>query len=564
MREEFAEKTTALDAAYGVDSKSDKITVKLDTALFNAGVLGFIDVLEKGGIDCEKNGDELIFDGQALAKADIAEIYLEAVVEKFKKSTKIYRVITSADGLVEKPDAEIFIDEESKKDFLKRAKDFSEPFWGNAIKTGLQTLNDNGTHNDIFKNAEALKKTTNIGEAKELIKKIRDDFFSVPVVAQTLYMKAIIYTKINMIWEGIAFSNRAEAKAPVKDSFKRVFADPLQTLLTSDNGGKTACVCCGNRRGGLDSLSFLNDTGIDAKRKKSPFWNMRFNLEVCPLCRFIYTCAPIGFNQIGQDLVFVNRNKSLEDLIGSNAKLSIEEEVNYRYKIINDLILNEVEVKRNEISNIEVLIRHGGDKCYYSLDIIDKRTIRIFERCKYDLGAIKFNKAKIDEKIYINIAEEAIGCLFSKRALWSLILGLIRAEYAGHALWRLLMIQIKREEDFKMENPNVKRRIGILNTMWKEGSTLKQLYNDGDKNSNKFKSTIIKMQNMLRLENRDDFFDILFRLYGGITRDIPDAFLDAMKSDKAFKEIGVAFILGALGTPYKKEENTAADGEKDS
>ncbi|MDR1905576.1 MAG: hypothetical protein LBQ27_01480 [Clostridiales bacterium] len=550
-----------------------ELRVKLDTALFNAGVLGFKKILDAGNINYRTDGDELTVDAQSLLEADLAELYIDAAIEKFGKTTRIYKSIEAAGGLLgynvaeglselpEKAKEEADETVKREKEFWGGCKNFCESFLQASIKTGLRTLEKQNVHTDIAANAEALKKEKNIDVAKELIQKILRDFEK-PKVAQTLYMKAIIYTKINMIWSGVAFLNVNRSDVPAKIALEESFVEPLYEMARSASDGKKTCACCNVKYNKMGTLSFLNDIGIDSNRKKSAFWNMQFDLATCPLCIFVYACAPLGFKQLGQDLIFINQNKSIEDMDSGNAKLESDENINgnYRYKLINDLVLSEIEIKESEISNLEVLIRHSGDKGYYSLDVIDKRTIKIFKRCKEELKAIKYSKAKIGEE-YVDIAWATIGCLFSKQALWGLILKLLKAEYNGYPLWRLLMIQVKRKEINKMDEENYIKK---LRWIYYEGKKINQEYNkDDSKNENKLRGTLLKMQNAIRLEDRHTFFDILLRLYNGMNRSVPDIFLDAMSNDEILKEIGIAFILGATGTPNDKEDKNVA-GESES
>lgn len=323
-------------------------------------------------------------------------------------------------------------------------------------------------------------------------------------------------------------------------------------MVSSSKKAKKQCSNCDIIYDDLKSFSFLNDIGIDIARKKSAFWNYSPDLLICPLCSFVFACAPIGFNQIGQDLVFINENKNIETLIRANGKLTFEEEAedNYRYKIICNLVLDEVNVKENEITNIEVLIRHSSNQReYYILDIIDKELIKTIKRCEKQIHLLKSSKAKINRDTYINIGEEALYHLFYRRSLWNLIFTLLKADANAFAIRQLLYIQINRKEAKSM-----KYRMHRVNLLWNTGLLIKKHFEGDNANDKKLKGVLIKMQNALRVEDRDLFFDLLIRLYSSIDRPIPDSFLQIFESDESFKEIGTAFILGALGEKAKNSE----------
>jgi hypothetical protein len=92
--------------------------------------------------------------------------------------------------------------------------------------------------------------------------------------------------------------------------------------------------------------------------------------------------------------------------------------------------------------------------------------------------------------------------------------------------------------------------------LWNAGNILAKDFKGDANNENKLRGAVIKLQNALRVEDRDLFFDLLIRLYSSINKAIPDAFLQAMKSTEDFKEIGTAFILGILGDKENVQKKT--------
>ena len=529
----------------------NEVKVRLNTALFNAGMVGFINLLKRGGISYGKtDGDELIVNAKELADADLARLYIDETVDKFKESTKIYSALNKLDSLIAVKEFET---KEQEEDFFKSCKELSAVLLQASIQTGLKTLAEEGIPTNIIDACEKLKKETNTESCKVLLRQIHEDCQNSSVV-QTLYMKNIIYNKIRMVWDGISFLNRQEAAADIKKSYEKAFVSSLKEMLFSEKKHKKTCSCCDIVYDDLKSFSYINDIGIDANRKKSAFWNMKSDLAICPLCSLIFTCSPLGFNQLGQDLVFINQNQSIDSLISANAKFEYEEDKgSFRYQLITNLILKEIEVKQKEIDNIEVLTRHKDeDKGYYSLDIIDKNLLTVFDNCKTELNYLKSSKAKTDSG-FISIIEETLNCLFSRRALWNLMFKLLKSGSNPFPIRQLLNIQIKRKEE-----KSVGYKMVRANTVWSAGNALKKSFDSDNTNSNKLRGAIIKLQNAVRVEDRDLFFDILIRLYSGIGKAIPDVFLQAMNDPEDFKQIGTAFILGALG---QKTEETNKDKE---
>lgn len=544
----------------------EKLRVGLNTALFNAGLLGFIEMLDSNNIKYDDSvPNEIEIDAKKLAEVDLAQMYIDAVIDKFKKSTRVYRALENIERLLNFQVS----DEEKQKEFKNTCKDISIAFTQQSIKTGLQTLASEGIVTNILDSVKELNSQKDVDKCKEILGSILNDLTKEKVL-QTLYMKNIMYNKINMIWTNISFLNRHESNSDIKQSFHKAFAMPLLDMIGSDKKGKKQCSNCGSYYDNLKSYSYLNDVGMDTAKKKSAYWNYNPDLMVCPFCNFIFACSPLGFNQLGQDLVFVNENRSIESLNNSNGKLKTEEESkeNYRYKIISTLILEEAEVKEKEIDNIEVLIRHkGGDKEYYILDIIDRSLIKILSNCKNELNLLKNRRMEISSKGYINIAEEALSRLLGRRSQWDLINNLLYSlisklikENGNPRLLKesgnpydiglLLNIEIKRKEE-----KSVGFKINRARKLWDEGYLLKNHFESDSANENKLRGIIYKLQNAIRVEDKDLFFDLLIRMYSSINKSIPDSFLQIMESDESFKEIGTAFILGALGSKSEKSED---------
>ncbi|MDR3217231.1 MAG: hypothetical protein LBT55_07515 [Clostridiaceae bacterium] len=547
----------------------NEISVRLDTAIFNAGIVGFIKILQRGSIPYVIERDELRINAADFAEVDLANLFVAEAVDKFYKSTPLYSWTNKMNLLLNSADqaeAKAFNDDKKSANSLMNGKmpKYIERCLGNLASNGTIELFEKKLISKTKRSGEQcetekvisvvqtkfqlINKATNIAQLKETIADILRDI-EAPTAAQALRMQYIAFSRIGMIWGKESWFNfKKSTLANFQEFYQKTFVEPLRAMFTTKKGGKKSCCNCGIDYNNLDSLSFMNDMGVDAARKKSAFWEKRFDLAVCPLCRLIFTCAPLGFNMLGQDLVFVNKSGSIDELIRANVPINFEaDDKNYRYKLITNLTLQELEVKRkHDVHNIEVLIRHN-DTERYSLDILDKRILKVFGDCKTEFNYIKGTVAKVDGD-YINVCEKAMDCLFARRSLYGLIFKLINAGSNPVAIRKLLNIQIKREEK------SMSYKMVRANKIWEEGYALKRYFAQDNQNENKLRGAIIKLQNALRTENRDLFFDILIRLYSGISKAIPDGFLEVMSSDDAFKEIGTAFILGTLGSKEKANE----------
>ncbi|PCG20686.1 hypothetical protein [Brachyspira sp. G79] len=116
--------------------------INLDTFLFNAGVIGFIEVLEevnahKGtSLDDKKDfyyeGQTLFVRKEFLLNTDLSQMYIDTMIKKFSDKTNISESIKKIDIILN--------DKDTNKDFKDDIKNIIDYFSAASIKTGLDTL----------------------------------------------------------------------------------------------------------------------------------------------------------------------------------------------------------------------------------------------------------------------------------------------------------------------------------------------------------------------------------------------------------------------------------------
>ena len=59
---------------------------------------------------------------------------------------------------------------------------------------------------------------------------------------------------------------------------------------------KYNCFICNREIKNLDNdFSFLVNTGFDTNRKLSHVWDFINDVAMCPICKLVYSCVPVGF-----------------------------------------------------------------------------------------------------------------------------------------------------------------------------------------------------------------------------------------------------------------------------
>ena len=564
--------------------ENEYFEINLDTFLFNAGVVGFIEVLEeakekhkaKKGESLEDKKD-FYFDGQTLfvkkeflLNTDLSQMYIDRIVKKFGDKTNISESIKKID---------IILNDKENKDYKDDIKNIIDYFSAASIKTGLETLTAKGISVNIQDNIEKIKeiiksKNFDIEHIKPLLKEIKSDFENNKEVRDTLLMKNIMYTKINQFWENKAFLLPANSKKDIKEMFYQSFEKPLKELINNKKKYNYNCVVCNENINKDIDTTFLFEVGVDTNRKKSAFWNYNPDSFICALCNYIYACTPLGFIDISNSMIFVNQNDSIDALIKMNGRIdfSNNNEENKTYTAYNEIIRRLLAEKTKELKSIQVIIR---DKNHYLFNTLGKDSLQIIESMKKELNDIaKIKSIKITDDYWIDIYKDCLENILNFRNQWNLIFTLLKIEnnnFLITAIFNILKIQIAKDTMFLdtkilKEDNNMQKQFDLAYIAYKNGNEMRHkligakenanLTNEQNKDAdNKLRGLVYQLINYVHTSNRDLFLSNITRLYAGMNLSIPSIFLNIFKSDEEFKTIGNAYILGLKGSFYEDKED---------
>ena len=563
--------------------------INLDTFLFNAGVIGFIEVLEEAkaskGESLEDRKDfyyeaqTLFVRKEFLLNADLSQMYIDTMIKKFADKTNISESIKKIDIILN--------DKDSNKDFKDDIKNIIDYFSAASIKTGLDTLIKSGISVNIQSNIEKIKeiikeKNPNIEYVKNYLKEIKSDFENSKEVKDTLLMKNIMYTKINPFWENKAFLLPANSKKDIKEMFYKSFEEPLKELITNKKEFNYNCIVCNESINRDIDTTFLFEVGVDTSRKKSAFWNYNADSFICALCNYIYACTPLGFIDMSNLMLFVNQNDSIETLINMNEKIDfINNEDNKIYTVYNEIIRRILAEKTKELKSIQVIVR---DKNHYLFNTIGKDSLQIIESRKKELKNIsKIKSVKITDDYWIDVYKECLENIFNFRNQWNLIFKLLKIEdnkFILNTIFNILKIQIAKNTIFLnnktlKEDNNMQKQFDLAYIAYKSGNEIRakliganssaNLNSEQNKEAdNKLRGLVYQLINYVHTSNRDLFLSNITRLYAGMNLSIPSIFLNIFKSDDEFKVIGNAYILGLKGSFYDDDSSKNNNDKKDN
>lgn len=564
--------------------------VSLDTFLYNAGIVGFIQVLEEAEASKGKNKEEIkndikdyYYEGQDLyvskkflKKSDLSQLYIDSMIKKFGDKSTISETFKNIDYLISKEGIE-------EKEFNSKINSIIASLSSDSIKTGCETLQSKGLKIKIQENINNIKKNKkDIDKIKKYLKEIQNNYRN-KEVKQTLLMKNIMYAKIQPFWSNKAFLNPQKSKKDLKNEFYETFEKPLKSIIEKTKG-KYNCITCGMQTSSSMDTTFLFEVGVDTGRKKSAFWNCNPDSFICPLCNFIYACSPMGFIEIGNNnLVFVNYNDSIEYLIKMNASEEFKEDIkskNEKYLFYNKIIQIILSIKTKELNSFQVITRN--DK-HYSSNIIGKDALQVIQTRKSDLKFISNFSIKTSNDEYINMFEECLDNILNFRNQWLLIFKVLKNDNKNNrviysVLFSILQIQITQKNIHK-KGGIMKKKINLSYFAGKSGYEMRKIIigvnndmNLSDEQNkeadNKLRGLVYQLINSVYTNNKDIFFSNITRLYTGMNIVIPTIFTNIFEDDEYFKEIGFAYILGLKGAydkdaydNYDNKENKNEEGE---
>ena len=553
--------------------------VSLDTFLYNAGIVGFIQVLENSKSEIDKdyiiNEQDLSISKKFLKKADLSQLYIDSMIKNFGDKSTISETFKNIDYLISKEGIE-------EKEFNSKINSIIDSLSSNSIKTGCETLQSNGLKIKIQENINNIKKNKkDIDKIKKYLKEIQNDYRNNKEVKQTLLMKNIMYAKIQPFWSNKAFLNPQKSKKDLKNEFYETFEKPLKSII-EETKGKYNCITCGMQTSSSMDTTFLFEVGVDTGRKKSAFWNCNPDSFICPICSFIYACSPLGFRDIGNLMFFINQNDSIKTLISMNIAGRIIDKEEYAHYIAYNTIINKaLDEKMKELNSIQVIIRNKNG---YSFNTIGHDTLKIIKSIKGELEVISKSYLIIPKDNRFDIYKICLENILNFRNQWNLIYLLLMnfekdgekgytINYTVKTIFTILKIQIKQNHIFR-EDINMNDKINLSYIACKSGDEMRRIIIgvNNDRNlldmeekeaDNKLRGLVYQLINSIHTSNIDLFLSNITRLYTGMNLTIPNIFTRIFERDEDFKEIGYAYVLGLKGAYYnnKEKENKNERGE---
>ena len=424
----------------------EKIELKLKNWLFNAGLLGFINIL---GEEAKDNGELEIDDKNRLIRFSPKVLenfeykYFDFFIKRYGKTLTYGKIlefekyidefeengekIRSINELKMINDKIAFFKAKIKSESYKKAYDFIEKNGTDKIlglEKELKKIKEpKGNIDEI--SMENVKNNFKI--MKEIIdffkKKIMDEEGN---IKNYLAAKNIAYVIINNAWSSVSFLNRANAAKDIYEEYKSYFVEPALEYVNADKSKfKYKCVISNMpMKDYKNTLGFLNDTGFDVSRKPSHVWNFVNDIAVAPLVTLVYSCIPAGFIYGADKGIFVNANHNIDQLCNINNGIayniledeSEEKNINL-YKNLLKEIKKEKDNTKYELSDIQIVKFEEG---HYKFTLLSRNILKLLSENKEKLDDL-LDKWYLIDKRYFNIYDTTITELLNNQNLFSLI-----------------------------------------------------------------------------------------------------------------------------------------------
>ena len=386
-----------------------KIELKLKDWLFNAGLLGFINILETS--DGEEKVRKFIDDQNRclkFSKEELLELledfeykYFDFFIKRYGK-TLTYGKILEFEEYIDDFDLDVNdLNEEFRKNINKKivmiknafsnpkkyrtiysliGKDFEDSIL--ELEGKIKKLNKNFTVEEIKNNFILIKK---------IMKYCKQDIYDENKKKKKYFEVEDVKDIIKYGWEGIAFLDIANLAIKRKkgidvgdnykvyrDYFIKDVVNYIKENKENNKGFKLKCFISNellpmptqkkddkNNRY-LKTIQFLGDF-FNPSKKLSNVWNFYNDIYVTPLVYLIYSCVPAGFTYIQKGKgIFVNANNDIENLKKINNAIS--------YNVFEKDKFSENRLYKTIFKEFEL---QSQDKKY---EIADVQVIRTFER----------------------------------------------------------------------------------------------------------------------------------------------------------------------------------------
>lgn len=554
----------------------DKIELNLGDWMWNASLIGFINIVGKENVKIDQ--DTVEFSEDVLDNFE--EKYFKYLIKIYEKTLSWYKIVYY------KKTIEYFKNENYSNFDLEALKKLNN-YIKNIVKYYIKSPSYKAAYELISSDVDILDKEKSLTSIKEpknekefeekkdsVILEVKERFAiinqiinycSIDDAKKYLAGKNVIYNIIKNSWNGVCFLNAQTKEKDIYIDYKNYFVEPAKQYIGEDKRKfKYNCFTCNRAIKDLkNDLNFLNATGFDVNRKSSHVWNFVNDIAICPICKLIYSCMPAGMIYVYNRGMYINANFSIEEALRINNKLKAEilkneegQSINIYKALINSLNEETNENIKYELADIQI-VRYENET--YRFNILSKKTLEIIYKSKNELNYL-INASYKEIKTYFNIYELVIKRLFNNQNLYTLIHKTIlyKISYTSNCYFNMSHIKNLLYINIKILGGmgymvNSEKGNDIVKEANISGYHLRENYKGKDA-GNKLPGISYRLLNSLKTDNKDMFMDVVLNCYLYVKKQVPKIIVGALKDDDVFKTVGYAFVAGLIDEKSNKTD----------
>ena len=385
---------------------TEKIRIYLSDWQYNAGVVGLYNILDHAG-DEVRIGDQYIeIDIEMLENFE--EKYFNYFIETYEKVTDYHKIMNKLNILIN------LDDEQRLKIYEKNLNDINKILKRPPYEEIRKRIFDNQSN---FKNVNKAI----LEKIKKELEKERNKILKKECIGHYNQRKRTS-REPNAIIDKYINTNMLHIKKTCNE---------VKEYLEKDKSNfELDCFICGNKINNFGKgLSFLLNTFFDTNRKLSHIWNFSIDIEICPICKFVYYCVPAGFVTVYGKGLFINSNRSLQDLIKTNTTARMEalgilrsENEFSTYKILMNAINKQSRQNlHHELQDVQV-IRYDDGK--YRFNILSKDVLKVIRESEEEISSLMNIYYKIKQKTkweYFNVYDNLMANILNNYNMFTLI-----------------------------------------------------------------------------------------------------------------------------------------------
>lgn len=344
------------------------------------------------------------------------------------------------------------------------------------------------------------------------------------------------------------------------------------------------CEMCGSYKGILDEYSESNfaPLGVSTNNARNMFWNQEYTSSICDICKLILFCTPAGAtytrknyltNEENEFYLFVNMDTSINELFERNNELKLqksESSSSQEETPFNKLIKSIVEENRlksewqlRNIIFVEFKASIDSKKCKINYFNIPTYLAKIFTNKDVN----KKIQSIYDYKLKSNVLDLLLKNRDLKHLINNTLRNKVKNDMEGRNKSNISGTDCFRLVQLRLIVNNYKR--GVYKMDYKK---LRKVYESGceihdyyvNKNAkNKIEGITYKLLNLIKVGNKNDFFQTILRIFSPSEKTPPEEFLQMLSEEELdFEAIGYAFTMGLMSEKCERKNRQVDNKEE--